>query len=426
MRVFLTGGSGFIGGHLIRALVAGGHQVTCLARGAGRRRIDAQSWPGVRTVEGEFTTPDAWLAEVAGHDAVINAVGIIRQTPRARFETVHTTAPGALFTAARAAGVKKIIQISALGADSQAQSGYHLSKRAADAFLAGLGVPYLILRPSFVYGPQDQSMTWFLQMAAWPLTPVPGDGRSRVQPVHIDDLTRAVLLGLERSDLSGFAIDVVGAAPLDWNELFDALARRLGKRRARKVHAPHWAMSAIAALTDALSGRGPITGDEWSMLRRGNEADVAPFVDRFGFSPVAFEAGLARRPLSPAEATQSRLSCWRTPLRLSIAFIWLATGLISALVSADQGLDLLRQVGITGPLAKWALFGTSGLEVALGLATLAGWRVRLMGAVQLALMAGFTAILSASMPELWLHPFGPLTKNIPLAAATLLMMAWED
>jgi nucleoside-diphosphate-sugar epimerase len=426
MRVFLTGATGFIGGHILRALAERGHQVTCLARSQGAGQIDAQSWPHVRTVVGEFTQPESWLDQIPGHDVVINAVGIIRETPGASFEAVHTRAPIALFEAAKRAGVRKIVQISAMGADEGAQSRYHLSKRAADQSLATLGVPYVVLRPSIVYGPQDHSMTFFLSLAALPITAVPGDGQFQVQPVHVDDVVRAVVLAVERDDLKDLTADVGGREPITFDALLDVLARRLGKRQARKFHVPVGIMRAAAAVTDALGGRGPITGEELGMLRRGNVGDNRPFIEQFGFEPIPYAAGIARKPLTEADRWHARLTHVRLPLRWSVAFIWLITGFISIFVSTERGFDLLAQVGITGALANLALYGTASLEIALGLATAAGWRVRLMGCVQILLMCGFMAILTARMPTLWLDPFGPLTKNIPLIGATLAMMALEE
>src|SRR5262249_19574652 len=198
--------------------------------------------------------------------AVINAVGIIRETRTARFDDVHTHAPVALFEAAARGGIRKVVQISALGADEQARSRYHLSKRGADRRLAELGVPYVVLRPSFVYGPRDHSMTFFQSLAALPLTPVPGDGQYRVQPVHIEDLVPAVVLAVERDDLKDLTVDVGGAASVTFDELLDELAQRLSKPRARKLHVPWWLMRLGAAVTDALGGRGPITSDELGML----------------------------------------------------------------------------------------------------------------------------------------------------------------
>jgi uncharacterized protein YbjT (DUF2867 family)/uncharacterized membrane protein YphA (DoxX/SURF4 family) len=426
VRIFLTGATGFIGGHILRALVERGHAVTCLARGPGAGQIDAMAQPQVQVIDGEFTQPTSYVGHVAGHDVVINAVGIIRATATASFDAVHTRGPIALFDAAAKLGVRKIVQISALGADDTAQSCYHRSKRAADRHLAALGVPYVVLRPSFVYGPGDQSMTFFASLAALPIAPVPGDGQYRVQPVHVDDLVRAVALAVERDDQKDIAVDVGGADAISFDRMLDVLARRFGKRGAVKLHVPWPAMRLAAAVTDALGGRGPITGEELGMLRRGNCDDNRPFVESFGFTPVSFEAGIARQPLTEAKRWHARLVHLRLPLRLSIAFIWLATGIVSAFVSTDRGFALLRQVGITGPLASVALYGTAYFEIGLGVATALGWQVRLLGAIQLVLMLGFTMILSFGIPELWLDPFGPLTKNIPLLAATLVMMALAE
>jgi len=426
MRIFLTGATGFLGGHILRALSPHGHQVTCLVRKNTAAAIRELDLPGVAIVEGDFTTPDSYVQQLPGHDAVINAVGIIRETPGNSFDTVHARAPIALFDAAKQAGVRKIVQISALGADEQAQSRYHLSKRTADRHLAALGVPYVVLRPSIVYGPRDHSMTFFQSLAALPLSPVPGDGAYRLHPIHVDDLVRAVVLAVEREELTGIAVDVGGGAPLAFDDLLDVLARRLGKPRARKLHIPWRIMEWTAAGTDALGGRGPITGEELGMLRRENFADNRPFVERFGFAPLGLEAGLARTPLTEANRWHARVALLRLPLRWSIAFIWLATGIVSAFVSTAEGFRLLEQVGINGPLASLALYGTAYFEIGLGLATAAGWRLRLLGAIQILLMLGFMAILTWGMPALWLHPFGPLTKNIPLIAATLVMMALEE
>src|SRR5207244_12569440 len=119
---FLTGATGFLGGHLVKALSQRGHRVTCLVRDGRQHTIDALALPGVTTVTGEFTAPDSYVNQVQDHDAVINTVGIIRETPLAHFEVVHTQAPCVLFEAAARSGVRKIVQVSALGADESAQS----------------------------------------------------------------------------------------------------------------------------------------------------------------------------------------------------------------------------------------------------------------------------------------------------------------
>ncbi len=428
MRIFLTGATGFIGGHLLQALIERGHTVTCLARGDGAARLEAMALPGARVIAGEFTRPEEWRREVAGHEGVINTVGIIRETPGGSFDSVHAGAPKALFQAAADAGVRKIVQLSALGADENADTGYYRTKGAADAFVATLGTPYVVLRPSLVYGPGDHSMTYFLSLAALPMTPVPGDGRSRFQPILVDDLIRALVIAVERDDLSGLIVDAGGARAMTLDETMDLLARWLGKRSgARKLHLPWRLMRLAAAMTDALGGRGPITGDELVMLRQGSCADLRLFVERFGFVPASFDLGMARRPRTEAVLWHARLARLRVPLRLSISFVWLAAGFVSAFLYPETlSRALLALAGLEGPIATVALYGASLLDIILGLATAVGWQVRRVGTAQLVVLVIYTALITATMPALWLHPFGALTKNIPLMIATLVMIALEE
>ena len=301
LNVFLTGATGFIGGHILRALSSHGYLVSCLVRSASRQAVASRAYlkelPGVRIVEGEWTRPENWVDHVARHDMVINAVGMIRETRLASFAQVHTYSPMALFETAARAGVSKIVQISALGADEMARSGFHRSKLAADQYLAQLGVPYVILRPSLVYGPGDHSMAFFSRLARLPVTPVPGDGCYRVQPLYIGDLVRAVLVTLQRPDLSAVVADIGGSEILTFNDMLDLLARKPGKSRgARKVHILWSLMSLVARATDRLSGHGPITTDELNMLKRENfTSHAAQCVDLFGFDPVPFSIGVTAR-----------------------------------------------------------------------------------------------------------------------------------
>lgn len=304
MRIFLTGASGFVGGHLLRVLYSQGYQVSCLVRPESRKtaafKRGIEALPKVQIIKGEWTHPEQWIDTVAGHDVVINTVGVIRETRQASFAQVHTYSAMALFEAAAQAKVGKIIQISALGADEMAQSGFHRSKRAADQYLVRLGIPYVILRPSFIYGPGDHSMAFFTRLARLPLTPVPGDGRYRVQPLSVSDLTRAILTTLQNPDLTAVVADIGGGEVLTFNALLDRLARQAGKRRgARKWHIPWSIMSLLANLTTLVGDHGPITSEELAMLRRENfTPDATRFAELFGFTPQPFDPRARNVPLS--------------------------------------------------------------------------------------------------------------------------------
>ena len=223
--VLVLGASGFIGEHLARALEAEGHDVVC-----GMRR-PSDRMQGCRSVAIDYMRDHAvtdWLPRLKGVDVVINAVGILRETRSATFAALHVDAPIALFQACAEVRVGKIVQISALGADAQAVSRYHLSKKRADDALATSPIPWVVVQPSFVFGPGGRSAALFLELAALPVIPLPGDGRQCVQPVHIDDLTAAVLTVVRSSDFDGERIPVVGPHPTTLREFLAKLRRGLG------------------------------------------------------------------------------------------------------------------------------------------------------------------------------------------------------
>jgi uncharacterized protein YbjT (DUF2867 family) len=152
MKILLTGASGFIGGHILRALQAAGHEVVPITRHHG---VDFT----------QMLTPEAWLPHLNGVDVVINSVGIIAETRGQTFAAVHHHAPAALFRACVMTGVLRVVQISALGADAHAFTPYQLSKQAADEVLRKLPLEWFVLRPSLVYGTGGASMALFQRMA---------------------------------------------------------------------------------------------------------------------------------------------------------------------------------------------------------------------------------------------------------------------
>lgn len=236
MVVLLTGASGFIGRHLANALVEAHHQVICVTRDPAKAGD-----PRFRYVAADFTRDFEmadWLPRLNGVDMVINAAGILREHGSQTFEAIHTRAPRALFAACARAGVQRVVQISALGADEAASSRYHLSKKEADDYLATLPLQSAIVQPSLVYGPGGTSARLFTTLASLPVIALPGNGEQMIQPVHIDDLTAAVLALLERPLRYGMRIPVVGAEPMSLKNFLSTLSEAMGLGRGFFVDVP--------------------------------------------------------------------------------------------------------------------------------------------------------------------------------------------
>ena len=287
MNILLTGASGFLGRNIAAALLGAGHTVVPVARRSG---IDVR----------RMRTPQDWLALLDGVDAVINAVGIIGETRGQSFALLHTQAPMALFDACLQAGVRRVVQISALGADASAGSAYHLSKRAADDGLRSLPLDWFVLRPSLVYGLGGASAGAALRLAAWPRIPVIGRGDQMLQPVHVSDVVATVLRSLTAAE-AGLTLDVVGPEAISCADWLQRLRRAQGLAPARLLCVPYSLVLALAAL-----GRG-ITSmarpDNLRMLQRGSTADMRPLERFLGRRPRAAEPGLLFTAAAPAGST---------------------------------------------------------------------------------------------------------------------------
>ncbi|MGQ0709948.1 MAG: NAD-dependent epimerase/dehydratase family protein [Rhodoferax sp.] len=271
MKVLLTGATGFLGRHIHHALRRAGHPVVPVARGLGHDFARLQ-------------TPADWAPLLSGVDAVVNAVGIIGQTSTQRFELLHTRAPQALFAAAQAAGVTRVVQISAQGADDSAFSPYHLSKRAADDAVRALHRPGWVLRPGLVFGPGGGSQALFMRLARLPRIPVLGDGRQGVQPVYVGDVVSTVLACLAHEG-PGQTLDLVRPEPIAFADWLHTLRRLQGLPPTGLVHLP-WALAHLGA---ALLGPFvPLAhADNLRMLRQGHRADASAWLRFWGHPPTA-------------------------------------------------------------------------------------------------------------------------------------------
>jgi uncharacterized protein YbjT (DUF2867 family) len=429
MRILVTGAAGLIGRHVVAALGAAGHRVVCCVRDPVRTERMFPTQESVRCDFNRDTRLEDWLPRLRGVDAVVNCAGILQERRRQSMVAIHAAAPKALFEACAKVGVRRLVQISALGVAPEVDTEYAQSKLAADRHLQTLDLDWVILRPSLAYTGAGSfgGTSLFRGLAALPIVPLVGDGRQMVQPIHMPDLTAAVRRLLEDPAVSHRIINVVGPEPMALRDMLTGLRCWLGLPPARFLAIPRPLARGIARIADVVAPAGTITTTAIRMLERGNTADPAPFITATGIRPRRFADGLAVEPAHVQDRWHARLYFLRPLLRVVIGLFFLCTGLGTFLFwpKADS-LALLRAAHIPEallPLAYWAgwLF-----DVVLGLALLLRWRVRLVGGIMLVASLFYLVFVTIAEPWQWIHPVTPLGIVFPLMVATLVMMAIED
>ncbi|WP_402719838.1 SDR family oxidoreductase [Janthinobacterium rivuli] len=431
MRILLTGASGFIGTHVSTALLAEGFQLACTTRRAPPHAHGGKE-QRVRQIEADFardTAKAAWLPRLDGIDVVINCVGIIAEHGAQTFAALHTQAPRALFAACAESEVQLVIQLSALGADAGAVSPYHLSKKAADDFLAGLPLRAVIVQPSLVYGDDGGSARLFRMLASLPVYPRFGRAPQLVQPVHIDDLTDVIVALVRGAGALGGQktrrVPVVGPQALPFTAYLAALRAAMGLGRLRVAPLPRLLLPPMLLLARLLGFAMPDRAT-LGMLDRGNAADAGLTRRLLGRAPrpVAQFISDAR-----GAAVRAQLD-WLLPvLRLSMAIVWIATAIVSAgIYPLEDSYDLLTRSGVPPDWAPPLLAGACLFNLLLGMATLAlrpPWR-RWLWPLQAALIVFYSIWIAVFLPEFLWHPYGPLTKNLPMLAALWLLYQLEE
>lgn len=426
MKVVVVGASGFIGARLCTALLERGHDVLGVARTAAPRPPHPRRlW--LRCDVTRMGVAD-WLDALGGAAVVVNCVGILRQTRRRRFGALHIDAARVLGAACLRARVRRVVQISALGADAAAETAYHRSKHAADQALLALPLDAVVVQPSLVFGAGGASATLFLRLAALPWLPLPAGGTQRLQPVHVDDVVDALVALVADPDdgRGGQRIAFVGPTPLTWAQYLQALRAALGLPPARGLTIPAWLMTAAARAGDSLGGT-LFDSAAWRMLERGNTASADAMTALLQRAPRA-AAQFVPHDAAPWWRVAAQLPPWLLLLRLAVAALWLATAAVSfGVYPLAESHALLARSGVPAALQPAALYAAAALNLLLGVLTLAlpARRRAPLWAAQVLVIVVYTSIISVRLPEFWIHPYGPLTKNLPLLAAIGMLWALE-
>ena len=246
VRIFIAGGTGFVGGHLVDALREHGHAVRLLVHKRSPRVSN-----DIDQVEGDVIHLESFEHAAEGCDAVINLVGIIREFPARAitFERLHVQATANVLAATARVGIRRYLQMSALGTRVDAVSCYHVTKFQAEEFVRSSGLDVTILRPSLIYGPKDAFINMLAgQLRLAPIMPVIGSGSYRLQPIHASDVARCFAMALEMPETVGQCYELCGNDRLTYLELLDVIASAMGRAAPFKPHAPLGLMKLIVPI----------------------------------------------------------------------------------------------------------------------------------------------------------------------------------
>lgn len=419
LNILICGIGGFIGRHLYKALHRRGHDIHATYRNNG----PIPSSPGdIHWLAADFlndTHTNDWLERLQGIDVVVNCVGAMQGD----LEALHHKTPAALFKAAAAQGCR-VVQVSALGAEqAEPISEFLAGKRRADEILRTLDINASIIFPSVVIGRGGNSTEWFSRLAALPWLWLPQAREEKLQAVCIDDLTELLCRCIESRHQGIEEIAAIGPQELSLAQLIQALRHHMGYSPAHIGNLPGNLLPWVGKIGDLI--QNPLLSDDaLRMLQQGSCADKSAMEARLGRPPHSVSDALAEE-LQPLLSPQQAAWYWCRPLLLAtLVFLWIFTGITSALLWPERGYELLSQAGIQGLWADIGLYSGSILDIVLGLGLLSQ---RLRSAVlttQLLVMLGYSAFIGLWLPLQWLEPFGPVTKNLPIIVMTLFLL-WE-
>ena len=302
--VTIFGGSGFIGRHVVRALAREGWRIRVACR---RPDLAGHLQPSgrvgqIHAVQATLRFPASVAAAVRGADAVVNLVGILTETGRQRFDAVQGFGARVVARAAKEAGVKQFVQMSALGADAQSDSVYARTKAEGEAAAFEYFPDAIVLRPSIVFGPEDQFFNRFAALARLlPALPLVG-AETHFQPVYVGDVAQAVVRALGGQAKPGAVYEIGGPETKSFRELVQYVCDTIGRKRLLvpvPFEAAHYMALGTEIADGALFGLFPkmllTTRDQVRLLKNDNVVSPAALAEGrtlsgLGIAPEGYEA----------------------------------------------------------------------------------------------------------------------------------------
>ena len=281
--ILVTGATGYVGRRVVRRLVEGGESVRCLVRSSSD--LSALGGLNLETEFGDVTDPLALRSACQGVDSVVHLVAIIREKKASTFDGINHLGTRNVVAAAREKGVKRFIHLSAIGAGPNPKFPYLYSKWQGEQAAAEGGMSYVILRSSIIFGQGDEFINALAAAARWgPVAPIIGSGKTRFQPIFVEDVATCIIQALRDTELTGRIVEIGGPDQLSYKEIMELIISTYGIWRL-KVRIPVFFMQVLAPLLGKLVPHPPITPTQLDMINLDNIAEPDSVEKGFRFQP---------------------------------------------------------------------------------------------------------------------------------------------
>jgi len=423
-RYLIIGASGLIGSRIAALLASSGHEIVGAARSVAgaARRMPAIAW--VPLDIGTASSAD-WARHLAGIDAVVNCAGALQSGPADRLGETHAEGPRDLIAACRAAGVRRVVHLSAIGVDRATPTEFSRTKLGGDAALMASDLDWVILRPSVVLGDAAYGASALIRgLAALPILPVmPNTGP--LQPVALDDVAETAIRMLAPGSASRVVMELAGPEQLSFTDIVATYRRWLGLRPARPLRLPGGLARFVYWLGDCTARFGwrpPVRSTARLEIARGATGDPGPWQALTGISPRTLAQALAARPASVQEGWFARLYLLKPLVLASLTIFWIGSGLASLGPGYETGRALLAE-RVADAIAPVLIVagGLGDLAVGLGIAWRRSAGPALVAGIAISLLYAVAGTIAA--PRLWLDPLAPLLKIAPIVALHLVALA---
>ena len=429
MRVLVTGAYGLIGSAILARLARDGHAVVGAGRdvAAASRRLSAAQW--IAADFNKLTSPAAWLPLLSGIEAVVNCVGVLQGGLRDDAHRVHVDATTALFAACEQS-VRRVIHVSAIGAEATGPTEFSRGKAQADQDLARRDLDWVILRPALVLAPAVYGGSAMLRaVAAFPgVTPLIA-ADSKIQIVSVEDVAETVARCLKPGAPSKVIWDLAHPQVHMLCDIVVAIRRWLGFAPRPVLRVPHLVARAIGPVADALGllgWRSPARTTALRQLEAGVVGDPAPWIAATGIVPMSLDDILGSRPASVQDRWFARLYLLKPVAIAGLALFWFATGTIALGPARASATAQMIATGTPPNIASLTVILGAWFDIVLGLLLCVRATARFTLIVMLIATVGYLLAGTLLAPQLWLDPLGPLTKIIPMLLATAFTLAIID